>query len=427
MPQDAQTLTSNGRRRPPLALDFDIDRKSAFRKARRHSIVVRLMRTVFPVTALALFASYGLFAGQTFKLGAGSGKVGAKGISLSTEDLVAHDPKYEGFNKDGGRYVVQARTAQQDFAQKGPVRLKGIDGRMFDASNAITDLKAVSGTYDLKTNVLELYEKIDVVSQNGMRAELTSATVHSKEGRIVSNEPATVFMPSGVVRGNTLLIEQKSKTVTFGNGVASRLKAEQKQAPRPGAGAAQRSSMDAGDQPVDITASTLVVNDATKLAVFSGNVIAKQGDQTLNAPVLEVTYDGQAAAGGSAPAAAGQASGGRLKRIVAKDDVVITRGQERATGKLAEFDAETEKAVLHGPVVMTAGPGRQSNQRPGRLRQPERYCAADRQRGRDASEERAARTAARNRSQGRRDAARCAWWGGAGERPDHRPVLSGGN
>ena len=70
---------------------------------------------------------------------------------------------------------------------------------------------------------------------------------------------------------------------------------------------------------------------------------------------MEISYDGQTA---GVPVQAGAPSQGRLRRLVAKQDVVMTRGLEKATGSSGEFDAINDRATLLGPVVLQAGADR---------------------------------------------------------------------
>jgi len=46
--------------------------------------------------------------------------------------------------------------------------------------------------------------------------------------------------------------------------------------------------------PVDVTSDQLYVNDTDKTALFMGKVVAVQGDSTLKAPELHITYEGKA-------------------------------------------------------------------------------------------------------------------------------------
>lgn len=367
MPQDATPTPSTGRPLSRASLDFATDRAAAFAKARRHTNLVGVLRLTLPVSGVIMVLGYALYMQRAISFSWASKKVEVTGISISQEALVAHNPRYTGFDKQGGEFEVRAATAQQDHTMKGLVRLKSIDGKLLDASRQVTTLKSPRGTLDNNSSVLELYDRIDVASQNGMTANLTQATVYTKENRIVSNEPVTVRMPSGTVHGKAMTIEQKQKQVLFTGGVVAQLQAP----PKPAADAAANPALRGTQQqaaasaavksnaPVDITSQRLLVDDLRKIATFDGNVVARQADQMMETAELQVTYEGQAQgeAKGQSSLAAGDGSS-KLKRLVSPGDVVMTRGLERATGSAMDYDAVADRAVLSGPVVISGGPDR---------------------------------------------------------------------
>lgn len=354
--------TTNG-----LGDDFRAARDRAFRTAKRHTIMVRALRLVLPVAAVALLASYSLFVRQSYRVEtAKGGEITFGSIGFSTEALKAYDPRYTGFNSDGGRYEVTAKTAEQDFRQTGPIKLETIDGKLYETNNQVTRLKAVRGDFFDKQGRLELFERIDVDGDNGLKAKLSRATVLTKESRITSDEPVVVDLPGTNVRGRRMTIEQKKRLVVFLDGVETRLTQEQKQ---PRAARTDAAGFGTGDGPIDIVSRQLTVDDLGKTAVFEGDVVAKQGAATLATPELEVLYEDNSAAkaaGGAAPdvgaATAAPAGSGasRVKLIRAKRDVVMVNGAQRATGSSADFDQRQDIVKLFGPVVITQEPDRKA-------------------------------------------------------------------
>jgi lipopolysaccharide transport protein LptA/LPS export ABC transporter protein LptC len=321
-----------------------IDRSKAFRQARRHTLLVRLARISLPVLTVALFAGYVLFAGRAYEIGIGDGKLSVSSVALSSKSITAENPHFEGFNKDGDKFVVKAKSAEHDLKRSGPISLKLIEGTLFEPQNAVTTLHSPRGTFDSNANVLELEERIDVKSNSGLSALLTRATVLMKENKIVSAEPVTVEMPSGVIRGNELVMFPKARQARFSKGVTARFKPE---AADERAGAAKTDMLGKGDEPIDVTSDALDIDDGKRLAVFTGSVRAVQGKANLTAAELEVGYEAQqsAATRGS----------GRIKRIVARQNVVIIQADDRATSAAAEFDPNADTALLSGDVVVTQG------------------------------------------------------------------------
>jgi len=375
------------------------DRQRELRRARRHTIAVKLARVVLPATVVAcggIYLAAMLGMGRQLPAEPGSGRIEIGSLqSISREGIGMANPRYQGFGQDGSRYHVTAARAVTDISRKAPLKLETIKGELVQADGGITHLDATRGTMDTLTSVLVLTDGIRIDTDRGMSARLDRATVETKLGRITSDRPVLVTLPAGEVRANSLVLLQKTREVAFDNGVATRLTprpATEKAAPgdnaassssapvtspAKGRGAGATPSLfSASGAPVDITSVRLVVKDTEKTAEFLGNVKAAQGDAVLAADTLHVTYSGSelpgtmatskqpASADAAAPTADAAAPGvskrssseaGRIKLITARDNVILTRGIERVTSPLAVFDAESERATLSGGVTITAG------------------------------------------------------------------------
>ena len=104
-------------------------------------------------------------------------------------------------------------------------------------------------------------------------------------------------------------------------------------------------------QPIQIEADTLEVHDQDKLAIYTGNVRARQGETLLQAPELHVFYDGPADAQGQ-----GQGQGNsRFSRIEAFPNVVVSSPTQTATGDRMEIDMARDLITMTGNVVLTEG------------------------------------------------------------------------
>ena len=325
-------------------------RARAFRAARRHSQLVKSLRVILPLSAACIVAFYVLTFGISWQLGPGRLRTGE--IELTPDDLTMKGPTYFGVTKDGGRYEVRAKRAIVAFNRDAPIKLIDIDGDLVQPNNVVTNLKATHGLYDNAKSELELFDGIDIKGSNGLVARLTRAMVYSKEHRIVSREPVDAFMPTGTVHGATMVMRTDTKETTFVGDVKVHLPpaAQQPGAAGPVTPAFGRDSR----QPVDVTSEQLYVNDTAKTALFTGNVIAVQGDSTLKTPELHVAYEGRAAAEMATgnPQQPGESS--RLTKLVAKSGAVVTIGTDRrVVGDEAVFDAQADTALFTGNVVIT--------------------------------------------------------------------------
>ncbi len=412
-----------------IVLASTTDRQREIRRARRHTIIVKLARVALPVTVVAcggIYLAAMLGIGRQLSVEPRGGRIEIGSLqSISREGIGMSNPRYQGFGQDGSRYHVTAALAVTDISRKAPLKLETIKGELVQADGGITYLNATRGTMDTLTSVLVLTEGIRIDTDRGMSARLDRATVESKLGRITSDRPVLVTLPAGEVRANSMELLQKTREIAFDNGVATRLTPRPPaaksppgepavRAPEPNPALATKpakgrsasaapSMFSASGAPVDITSVRLVVKDTEKTAEFLGNVKAAQGDATLAADTLHVTYSGSELPGTAKPSkqssardtasptpelestaavrseAASAARGtetaspgvagpgaskrppaeaGRIKLITARDNVVLTRGTERVTSPLAVFDAEAELATLSGGVTVKSGDDR---------------------------------------------------------------------
>jgi len=101
------------------------------------------------------------------------------------------------------------------------------------------------------------------------------------------------------------------------------------------------------DQPIDIEADKLEVLDGEKRAIFSGNVMAKQGGMTLRTRELSVNYTGNQGLSGS---------NANITRIKATGKVLITTDKNQtATSDWADFQVVEQVMTIGGNVVLSQG------------------------------------------------------------------------
>ncbi|CAN0500289.1 unnamed protein product, partial [Phaeothamnion confervicola] len=182
-----------------------------FRRAGRRTALVRTLRVVFPVGAVALLGVYALSIARTAGLVGSETLPGLSIRQILPDDLTMKNPRYEGFNKDGGSYVFTAKTAEQDLTLPHVVKLNGIVGEVYQADKTRTDITAVRGVFNNEKSLLDLYEEINVDSQSGLKARLTQATILTKEDLLTSNQPVLVEFPSGSIRSKQMTLRQKAR------------------------------------------------------------------------------------------------------------------------------------------------------------------------------------------------------------------------
>jgi lipopolysaccharide export system protein LptA len=119
------------------------------------------------------------------------------------------------------------------------------------------------------------------------------------------------------------------------------------------------------DQPIQIEAASLEMQDKKKEATFAGNVKVVQGDTTMTSKSLVVFYESggssSSAAAGAKPtkgapmqsSTPGPGGSSSIKRLEARGGVTVTQKEQVVTGETAVFDTKTNLITMQGGVVLT--------------------------------------------------------------------------
>lgn len=91
--------------------------------------------------------------------------------------------------------------------------------------------------------------------------------------------------------------------------------------------------------PIDVDAARIEVQDAANQAVFTGNVVIRQGQLTLYADNIKVLYSRQS----------GELA---MQRLDARGNVRLVTPTERATSRTGIYDVDGKLITLSGNVVL---------------------------------------------------------------------------
>ncbi len=103
-------------------------------------------------------------------------------------------------------------------------------------------------------------------------------------------------------------------------------------------------------KPINIEAVKLDYFDKEQKLIYTGSVVATQGDSRLKASVLTIFM---APKGGNAASAAGS---NQVQRMLATGPVTMLQRNQIGTGDNAVYDRTTNSVVLTGNVVLSQGP-----------------------------------------------------------------------
>ena len=107
--------------------------------------------------------------------------------------------------------------------------------------------------------------------------------------------------------------------------------------------------------PVSIDAAKLEYFDKEQKLVYSGGVVAKQGDATLRSTNLIIFLASSVLQGGGGASSSSSSSESQIRRMEAAGPVTIISKDQIGTGDRATYNREDNKFLLLGNVTLSQG------------------------------------------------------------------------
>lgn len=195
----------------------------AFRAARQHSRVVRILRVAIPLAMVLGFGGAFLIAylnplRMLAKLPADIGNLMVSGTKITMEK-----PHLSGFTSDARAYELSADAAKQDLKKPDMIELHNIRAKLQLQDKSTLELTATAGIYDSKGETIKLDRNIVLSSSTGYRGLLSQAMVDVRKGHVVSERPVVIEMLQGTLNANRLEIVDSGDLVRFDGGVKMHL------------------------------------------------------------------------------------------------------------------------------------------------------------------------------------------------------------
>jgi lipopolysaccharide export system protein LptC len=195
------------------------DSARAFRAARRHSRLVRVLRIVVPLVVVLGFTGVFLTTylnplRMLSKLPVDTGNLVVSGTKITMEK-----PHLSGFTRDERAYELSADAAKQDLTKPDLIELRNIRAKVQMQDKSTMEVSAATGVYDSKVETLKLNQNIVLSSTTGYRGQLSEAMIDIRKGHVVSERPVQVEMLHGTLNASKLEIIDSGDLVRFDGGV----------------------------------------------------------------------------------------------------------------------------------------------------------------------------------------------------------------
>ena len=196
------------------------DSERAFRVARRHSRLVRILRVAIPLAVVAGLTGITLVTYYNPLRMLNKLPIDISNLVVSGSKVTMEQPRLSGFTKDARAYEFTADAAAQDLTKPDIVELRNIHAKVEMQDKTTMQMTAVTGIYDTKAETLRLERNIVLSSSNGYKGRLSEARVDIRKGTVVSDQPVELEMLQGTLNANRLEIVDSGDLVRFHGGVS---------------------------------------------------------------------------------------------------------------------------------------------------------------------------------------------------------------
>jgi lipopolysaccharide export system protein LptA len=272
--------------------------------------------------------------------------------SIAQQGIVAYVDGERKAWGDRARYT----PADQVLVLTGSPRVT--DGGMTTTANSMRLNRATGDAFadgDVKTTYSDLKPQPGgalLSSSSPIHVTARSMSAHGSSAIALYTGDARLWQDANVVQAQSIEFDRDHRSMVADGKAASgsnpTVSTVLMQTERSADGASEKST------PMAITSARLTYADNERRAHFEGDVIAKGSDVTITAKKVDAFLEARGHAGPS------QSEAGKLEKIVAHDDVVITQPDRRATGDLLTYTAAEDKFVLTGgpPSIFDAEHGK---------------------------------------------------------------------
>jgi lipopolysaccharide export system protein LptC len=180
----------------------------------RHSRRVVLLKRVLPavgVALLLLIAIWPRLAPLWDRM-----RFAFPAIDLrEAKELQMVNPRYAGVDRTGRPFVVTAAAGRQVPDRQDLMSLRAPRADVKTHGGADVVVTAATGIYQSQTQLLDLFEEVTLVHQNGTRFVTKTARVNAADSTAKGSDPVEGHGPSGDVKAQGFEILDKGDTILF--------------------------------------------------------------------------------------------------------------------------------------------------------------------------------------------------------------------
>jgi lipopolysaccharide export system protein LptC len=201
------------------------DRTGAFRAARRHSALVRLLKMLLPAGAVGVVALYILPSQLSIRTKLGEASVQA--IDVNSGGIRMVNPRIKGVHEKYGVYDIRADSSVQHVDQPELMDFDIINAEIVSPQGEKTVLTAPNGIYHTKKEEMTFNNGVDIGGDAGISGKLKTATAFMQENRLISKDPVQLALHGHTILADSAEVWTSEKRAVFTGNVKVHLERAQ--------------------------------------------------------------------------------------------------------------------------------------------------------------------------------------------------------
>ncbi len=197
------------------------DRVKEFKKAKRHSVNVRLMRFLLPVIAACIGGLY--FVPTRIAVEIDGGEASVESVDLSQGGLKMVNPRIKGVHEKHGIYDIRAENATQQVENTDLIRLNVITADLVSQKGEKTSFVAPSGLFHSKKEELIFDNGVTIGGNAGFSGKLKTATAFFKSNTLISTDPVELGFFDSSIKARSMTFYSSEGRAIFEGGVSVHL------------------------------------------------------------------------------------------------------------------------------------------------------------------------------------------------------------
>jgi lipopolysaccharide export system protein LptC len=194
------------------------DRAMAFRYAKRHSALVKLLRWIFPAMAVCITGLYFLPLRLSVAI-PGGGEASVESIDITDGGLKIVNPRIKGVHERHGVYDIRADHAVQQVQDPDMITLNTVSAEVTSKIGETTTLAAPSGLFHSKKEELTFDNGVTIGGSAGFSGQLQTATAFFQSNKLISTDPVDLAFRNSTIKARSMTFYSSESRAVFEGGV----------------------------------------------------------------------------------------------------------------------------------------------------------------------------------------------------------------